>query len=149
MSNADLLGDWLGSGSGLLDARGGARNQYASAAGKVWRRYGEDAANSICGAAVSFVMDEGSRRVFDRRGARAGFFTPVSGSQLVHAIVVVPRPKASRSRLRQLYLTAFSPGGSRAQLLIRRIQRPCDVFRRVHPGSASERCVADGSQCAR
>src|SRR5687768_8909216 len=49
---------------------------------------------------------------------------------------------ASSPDLRQLYLTAVSPGGSRAQPVIPVVPRSCGVLHRLHSGGASDRSVA-------
>jgi hypothetical protein len=54
--------------------------------------------------------------------------------------------EAGCSGLWKLYLTAISPGGSRAQQVVRAIQGPGSLLRGVYSGSTSNRHMADAKQ---
>ena len=64
-----------------------------------------------------------------------GFNLPTADKHIVCIACLFPRAKAGRADFRELHLTAFSPGGSRAQPTLRPVQGPRCLLRGLYSGS--------------
>jgi hypothetical protein len=109
----------------------------ASAAGRVLQSNHARRTGAIPIVPIRDDVEERASRTFESRRSSSRLYPSAAGSLRLGYFIVASRRKTGCSHIRQLHLTAISPGGSRAQQIVPAIQRSGRVLYRLYCRSTS------------